>query len=100
MNKYDRSRSKNDLKTMDGNLNKRQFYPYTIYTSKNHKYHAKILIFYKTEQKGLPFETFREISTFFAKMQKNPLYDIYESKSRISHRKFNFLQYRAKRAIY
>lgn len=64
------------MRTMDGNLNKRQFYPYTIYTSKNHKYHAKNLIFYKTEQKGLPFETFREISTFFAKMQKIP-YTIY-----------------------
>lgn len=29
---------------------------------------------------------------------KKPLYDIYESKSQISRRKFNFLQYRAKRA--
>ena len=30
------------------------------------------MIFCKTEQKGLPFETFRKISTFFAKMQKPP----------------------------
>ncbi len=28
---------------------------------------------------------------------KNPLYDIYESKSRISRKKFNFLQDRTKR---
>lgn len=31
---------------------------------------------------------------------KKPLYDIYESKSQISRKKFDFLQYRAKRAIY
>lgn len=36
----------------------------------------------------------------FRQNTKKPLYDIYESKSRISRRKFNFLQYRAKRAIY
>lgn len=29
---------------------------------------------------------------------KNPLYDIYESKSQISHKKFDFLQGRTKRA--
>jgi hypothetical protein len=29
---------------------------------------------------------------------KNPLYDIYESKSQISHKKFHFLQDRTKRA--
>lgn len=72
------------MRTMDGNLNKRQFYPYTIYTSKNHKYHAENLIFYKTEQKGLPFETFREISTFFAKMQKIP-YTIYTNQNHEYH---------------
>lgn len=72
------------MRTMDGNLNKRQFYPYTIYTSKNHKYHAKNLIFYKTEQKGLSFETFREISTFFAKMQKIP-YTIYTNQNHEYH---------------
>lgn len=72
------------MRTMDGNLNKRQFYPYTIYTSKNHKYHARNPIFYKIEQKGLPFETFREISTFFAKMQKIP-YTIYTNQNHEYH---------------
>jgi hypothetical protein len=42
------------------------------------------LIFYKTEQKGLPFETFREISTFFAKMQKIP-YTIYTNQNHEYH---------------
>ena len=65
-------------------MNKRQFYPYTIYTNQNHEYHAKNLIFYKTEQKGLPFETFREISTFFAKMQKIP-YTIYTNQNHEYH---------------
>lgn len=41
------------MRTMDGNLNKRQFYPYTIYTNQNHEYHAENLIFYSIEQKGL-----------------------------------------------
>lgn len=72
------------MRTMDGNLNNRQFYPYTIYTSKNHKYHARNPIFYKIEQKGLPFETFREISTFFAKMQKIP-YTIYTNQNHEYH---------------
>ena len=72
------------MRTMDGNLNKRQFHPYTIYTNQNHEYHAKNLIFYKTEQKGLPFETFREISTFFAKMQKIP-YTIYTNQNHEYH---------------
>lgn len=87
------------MRTMNGNVNKRQFYPYTIYTRETHENHARNPIFYKIEQKGLSLETFREISTFFAKNTKIPLYDTYESKSRISRRKFNFLQYRAKRAI-
>lgn len=34
-------------------MNKRQFYPYTIYTNQNHEYHAENLIFYSIEQKGL-----------------------------------------------
>ena len=42
------------------------------------------MIFYKTEQKGLPFETFREISTFFAKMQKIP-YTIYTNQNHEYH---------------
>lgn len=42
------------------------------------------LIFYKTEQKGLLFETFREISTFFAKMQKTP-YTIYTNQNHEYH---------------
>jgi hypothetical protein len=42
------------------------------------------LIFYKTEQKGLLFETFREISKFFAKMQKNP-YTIYTNQNHKYH---------------
>jgi hypothetical protein len=58
--------------------------PYTIYTNQNHKYHTRNLIFYKTEQKGLLFETFREISTFFAKMQKNP-YTIYTNQNHKYH---------------
>lgn len=41
------------MRTMDGNLNKRQFYPYTIYTNQNHEYHAENLIFYSIEQTGL-----------------------------------------------
>lgn len=41
------------MRTMNGNVNKRQFYPYTIYTNQNHEYHAKNLIFYSIEQKGL-----------------------------------------------
>lgn len=72
------------MRTMDGNLNNRQFYPYTIYTNKNHKYHARNPIFYKIEQKGLPFETFREISTFFAKMKKIP-YTIYTNQNHEYH---------------
>lgn len=43
----------------------------------NGKFNKRI---YKTEQKGLPFETFREISTFFAKMQKIP-YTIYTNQN-------------------
>lgn len=42
------------------------------------------MIFYKTEQKGLLFETFREISTFFAKMQKNS-YTIYTNQNHKYH---------------
>ena len=41
------------MRTMNGNMNKRQFYPYTIYTRETHENHAENLIFYSIEQKGL-----------------------------------------------
>ena len=41
------------MRTMDGNLNKRQFYPYTIYTRETHENHARNPIFCNIEQKGL-----------------------------------------------
>ena len=56
---------------------------YDIYESKSQISHKKF-DFYKTEQKGLLFETFREISTFFAKMQKNP-YTIYTNQNHKYH---------------
>lgn len=74
------------MRTMDGNLNKRQFYPYTIYTRETHENHARNPIFYKIEQKGLSLETFREISTFFAKNAPPP-YTIYTNQNHEYHAK-------------
>lgn len=73
------------MRTMDGNLNKRQFYPYTIYTRETHENHARNPIFYKIEQKGLSLETFREISTSFAKNAKIPPYTIYTNQNHEYH---------------
>lgn len=66
-------------------MNKRQFYPYTIYTRETHENHARNPIFYKIEQKGLSLETFREISTSFAKNAKIPPYTMYTNQNHEYH---------------